>query len=270
MKTTIYDSKNIPLQTGEGRSCSRGTRRTNSDEGANRNAFTLAEVLITLGIIGVVAALTLPTIITKYQKQETATKLKKVYTILQQAVRAAEVDNEALKYWEFRDGNNFFDTYMKSHLRVLTDYKNTRFPTEYAPQCLNLNKTNCLGYGELRDANTRKVILSDGTLLSFQVCPLQGGQKIGVIIVTDINGFKKPNRYGRDLFLLTIQPEFGVVPYGAGYITNSVYWNDPNSLDRNKLLANDHVDMCNKNKGGGFCAAVIYMDNWEIKDDYPW
>ena len=64
MKTTIYDSKNIPLQTGEGRSCSRGTRRTNSGEGAKRNAFTLAEVLITLGVIGVVAALTMPTLMT--------------------------------------------------------------------------------------------------------------------------------------------------------------------------------------------------------------
>lgn len=268
MKTTIYDSKNIPLQTGEGRCCSRGTSRTNSGEGANRNAFTLAEVLITLGIIGVVAALTLPTIITKYQKQETATKLKKVYTILQQAVRAAEVDNEALKYWEFRDGNNFFDTYMKSHLNVLTDYKNTQFPTEYTPQCLN--KTNCLNFGQLRDANTRKVILSDGTLLSFQVSSLHDGQKIGVVIVTDINGFKKPNRYGRDLFLLTIQPEFGVVPYGIGYSFHSLDSNDPNLLDRNKLLANGRDNGCNKYQRGGYCAAVIYMDNWEIKDDYPW
>ena len=42
MKTKINDSKNLPLPTGEGRSCSRGTRRTNSGEGASRNAFTLA------------------------------------------------------------------------------------------------------------------------------------------------------------------------------------------------------------------------------------
>ena len=154
---------------------------------------------------------------------------------------------------------------MKSHLNVLTDYKNTQFPTEYTPQCLN--KTNCIRFGELRATTTRKVILSDGTLLSFQVSSLHGQQKIGVVIVTDINGFKKPNRYGRDLFLLSIQPEFGVVPYGIGYTWD---WNDPNSLDRNKLLANGHAERCNKNQGGGYCAAVIYMDNWEIKDDYPW
>ena len=46
-------------------------------------AFTLAEVLITLGIIGIVAAMTLPILIGKYQKMQTATQLKKAYKRLQ-------------------------------------------------------------------------------------------------------------------------------------------------------------------------------------------
>jgi prepilin-type N-terminal cleavage/methylation domain-containing protein len=45
-------------------------------------AFTLAEVLITLAIIGVVAALTIPTVVRNYQKQETITRLKKAYSAL--------------------------------------------------------------------------------------------------------------------------------------------------------------------------------------------
>lgn len=52
-------------------------------------AFTLAEVLITLGIIGVVAAMTLPTLINSYKKQQTVTHLQKVYTSLNQALRLA-------------------------------------------------------------------------------------------------------------------------------------------------------------------------------------
>lgn len=47
-----------------------------------KKAFTLAEVLITLGIIGVVAAITIPGLITKYQKLATVVKLKKVYSQL--------------------------------------------------------------------------------------------------------------------------------------------------------------------------------------------
>ena len=44
----------------------------------NKKAFTLVEVLITLGIIGVVAAMTLPALIQKQHRKETSVKLKKV------------------------------------------------------------------------------------------------------------------------------------------------------------------------------------------------
>ena len=62
-------------------------------------AFTLAEVLITLAIIGVVAAMTLPTLITKYRKQQTVAHLKKVYTSLNQAMRLSEAEFGPYEHW---------------------------------------------------------------------------------------------------------------------------------------------------------------------------
>ena len=59
-------------------------------------AFTLAEVLITLGIIGVVAALTLPSVIAKYQDKVTVTKVKKAYAMFSQAYLSAINDNGGL------------------------------------------------------------------------------------------------------------------------------------------------------------------------------
>ena len=56
-------------------------------------SFTMAEVLITLGIIGIVAAMTLPALIQKYQKQETSARLKKFYTTMNQAIMMSEIDN---------------------------------------------------------------------------------------------------------------------------------------------------------------------------------
>ena len=53
-------------------------------------AFTLAEVLITLGIIGVVAAMTIPTLMSKYYEKQTYTRLKETYSILSQALRSVE------------------------------------------------------------------------------------------------------------------------------------------------------------------------------------
>ena len=46
-----------------------------------KKAFTLAEVLITLGIIGIVAAMTLPVVIGNYQKKVTAAKVKKFWNL---------------------------------------------------------------------------------------------------------------------------------------------------------------------------------------------
>lgn len=62
-------------------------------------SFTMAEVLITLGIIGIVAAMTLPALIQKYQKQETSARLKKFYTTMNQAIMMSEIDNGDMRYW---------------------------------------------------------------------------------------------------------------------------------------------------------------------------
>lgn len=59
-------------------------------------AFTLAEVLITLGIIGVVAAMTIPTLVTNADKKATATKLKVFYSKINQAVKLSSAYNENL------------------------------------------------------------------------------------------------------------------------------------------------------------------------------
>lgn len=70
----------------------------------NKKAFTLAEVLITLGIIGVVAALTLPTLIEEHQKKVTVTRLKAFNSIMSQAFQAAKLEYGD---WENWDGNTF-------------------------------------------------------------------------------------------------------------------------------------------------------------------
>ena len=60
----------------------------------NKRAFTLAEVLITLGIIGVVAAMTLPVLISNHRKQVYVTQLKKSVSTLEQAFHLALADSE--------------------------------------------------------------------------------------------------------------------------------------------------------------------------------
>lgn len=89
-------------------------------------AFTMAEVLITLGVIGIVAAMTLPTVITKYRKQVTVTSLKKFYTVMAQAIEQSSLDNGSPEYWsiapvkngeiytDYADTEQFFNLYLKN------------------------------------------------------------------------------------------------------------------------------------------------------------
>ena len=84
-------------------------------------AFTLAEVLITLGIIGVVASMTLPTLVGKYKKVQTISQLKKTYTVLNQAFRHSEADNESSLYWNVDNGiDYYFNTYWKTNLNIIS------------------------------------------------------------------------------------------------------------------------------------------------------
>ena len=62
--------------------------------------FTLAEVLITLGIIGIVAAMTMPTLIQNYKRNVLETRISKFASVYQQAVRMAEAEHGELQYWE--------------------------------------------------------------------------------------------------------------------------------------------------------------------------
>ena len=94
--------------------------------------FTLAEVLITLGIIGIVAAMTLPALTANYRKQVVVTRMQKFYTVFNQAIKMSELANGELGTWDMMgsaDYNTpegsvkFFNKYLKSYIKTLkTEY----------------------------------------------------------------------------------------------------------------------------------------------------
>jgi len=82
--------------------------------------FTLAEVLITLGIIGVVAALTMPALVANYKKQEAVSKLKKSYTMVAQALKMSELDNGEFQYWDKgRDANAYLEKFWLPYFKSI-------------------------------------------------------------------------------------------------------------------------------------------------------
>lgn len=91
--------------------------------------FTLAEVLITLGVIGIVAALTLPVMISKSKKRVVETQIKEYYSMMNQAFKLAEGDYGDMSGWdvpesveEFGGSSDYewFQTYLQPYLKSST------------------------------------------------------------------------------------------------------------------------------------------------------
>ena len=230
-------------------------------------AFTLAEVLITLGIIGVVAAMTMPVLIQNYQKKQTAVKLKATYSLLAQAVQLSEADNGELEYWDFSlNSQDFFDKYFSKYLTFINTKVNDDNIDYY---WLNGEKIT----GNFKEVvNTSYIgILNNGAKLFYHTA----GELYTFTIIVDINGEARPNKVGRDVFHFSLSSKDGLRPWGYNNINYSndggqdASSNFGTNLDRDILTGNG-LYACNKASRGRWCAALIMADGWEIKSDYPW
>ena len=146
--------------------------------------FTLAEVLITLGIIGVVAALTMPTLIANYQKRILVTQLKKEVNVIQNSFQQI-IANEGV--------SNICETSIADENctpdspSINVDAYKKYFGLEAAPASSNSAKV--LGEGGI-------ILQSkNGAIFAFD----------GFDILIDINGDKGPNKGGRDRFYVNLQ-----------------------------------------------------------------
>lgn len=222
--------------------------------------FTLAEVLITLGIIGVVASLTLPAIIMNYQKKETVARLKKVYSILYQAIIMSEVDNGPIESWDRNETPySYFNKYLKPYIKNIqsTNYDRNNMPLY---KCANGTIENSFTY---LYQNAGVMVLSDGSMIFLSKVKSTVSNSIAV----DLNGFNKPNIIGRDFFMFSIPINDSLhklVPYGA-YNTSDMPFGE---WKRENTQKGSYA--CSREGRGQFCSALIMIDGWEIKDDYPW
>lgn len=240
-----------------------------SDENNRNMAFTLAEVLITLVIIGIVAAITVPSLIVSYHQEATLTQLKKAYSTIAQTTNRAIADNGPVQGWEIIGGSNTFKGAMDTTERYLIPYLNI------LKKCETYNQTDChfiiYGLNGKEISNTNKApfntsylfYLNDGTLIATNV--IKASDRNRIIVTIDVNGKRPPNRMGRDIFRMEYY--LGSTGKYAKYNGKLV----PTYVDysRTDLLSNKS-DRCNKKQNGDACFALILQDNWQIKPDYPW
>ena len=237
-------------------------------------AFTLSEVLITLGIIGVVAAMTIPTLITNYQKRQTALGVKKAYTELNQIVRMATADYGDPSGWDYY-GENELQQWVETYILPYTKATGAQLCSNFKP-CQNINLFCTLHNTQISHMNGNYVISKLGTPVGYAFTRYGGTYGKETRVRVYINNPKKP-MIGKDIFTFVFStgddsPTFK--PYGIGKLGNLNA--GINNGDRNTLLGT-RLGGCNqKASGSGYwgpgdaCAAVIMMDGWQISKDYPW
>ena len=214
-------------------------------------AFTLAEVLITLGIIGVVAAITIPTLSQKLYEKRTVTQLRAVQSILAQAIKAAEAEDGEVEGWGLKQDRSKEDAELiaeklRKHMKVAhdcgtePDTNGFCFPnTTYT--YLNGNKSP--NYANLD--YYYKIVLNNGASIFIQSYPDNTDNDEGYLSFNvDINGPKPPNTVGKDLFDFNYS-KGSVRPNGA-----------PGSYGDGK---------CDKKKSGWGCAYYVLQTGKLLK-----
>ena len=203
-------------------------------------AFTLAEVLITLGIIGVVAAMTMPSLMQHYKRQQATARIKKFVSVINQALISAENDLGPREDWVKGEEDNsdsaydFLNTYIKPYIKSADIEKRTLFG---------------------RNMATLRFV--DGSQMSI---------KIGACydIWYDINGEKGPNEKGKDIFVFILCKNGG-----CNFNSNQVrgYYCAPTGqqFPTHEQL----IDNCKDRNRGSYCTILLEQNGYEFPKDYP-
>lgn len=197
-----------------------------------KKAFTLAEVLITLGVIGVIAALTIPILINNSRENQYNSGVKEAYAILQAALKTVVLNNSTVNV-----GNGWGGSYSQSFLDDFASVMNVA-KKDLCSNIMSNDGTNISYHwykGNLAGATwplsventTRCLILNNGMSLRFSAlanCNNFGLNGCGQIEV-DINGQSNPNMYGKDLYEFIVTKDsnnnYNVLPFGAAGDTYS-------------------------------------------------
>ena len=152
-----------------------GTTQVVDFNNIRRTAFTLAEVLITLGIIGVVAALTMPGLIANYRERVLVTAAKKAYSTITNALNMWNAQNDVVGNYEY---------FWISHENTEDLLKELSTLLNAVKVCTSQNLDECGGYYQVKTAKktndglgntatqnimnyTGRAILADGSFIAI-------------------------------------------------------------------------------------------------------
>ena len=223
---------------------------------AARLGFTLAEVLVTLGIIGVVSAMTVPTLMQNHQRKTYVTQLHKVYNEITQAALQYQTDRNAVNLREAGiNSEASANAFIRNYFKVVNE-------CEGLSGCFADSYKKMSG-GEVSLGNTRSFVLASGA----SVRPMYNAVGLALVsFLVDVNGKQGPNIAGRDLFIMCLYNN-GVLDDASYTIdddgnTSEIFDTVPLSEEERNKIFNSQ---CNSNSTGvAGCFGKILNDGWEM------
>lgn len=188
-----------------------------------KKAFTLAETLLTLMIIGVIASLTIPSLMYSAQNRDNVARLKKVSGILSTSTGLIQLEEGPVDGWEWVSEQNIADLY-KAKFKVEEDCGTGKGCFSEGIKGLNGSSLEDI----YNSASYYKMVLADGTCVALKACgggcsPADYGLDPSAMMVggfmVDLNGPKGPNVGGKDIFFFGLVKDKGV-QIGGSYSTN--------------------------------------------------
>lgn len=232
-----------------------------------RLGFTLAEVLITLGVIGVVAAMTIPTLMSAYNRHVVETRLYKIHSTFMQGIRMAQANSDSnftvqnpttgkedVNGFSWENSKLVFDEYFAPAFKISHTYpKGTRFNVYSTDRTTRVD-------GGGGNQTTYHIALIDGTVLGFTKV---GGQNTRFYLDITINPTNKKLISGKDTFFIAYQDD--------GYGNFKIY--NPYTRYSDEKLK----EFCTSHTHrpalaiypSAFCTALIVKNNFKIPSDYP-
>ena len=232
-------------------------------------AFTLAEVLVTLGIIGVVSAMTVPSLMQNYQRQSYVTQLSKVYNEFQQAFMKYINDKNAI---DLTEGGltsvASVQTFMSDYFRVVQKCTLGTFDPCFNKVYTNMNGTT-LGNGNYwAGVSAPCYVLASGASICIERVNYHS-LTIGDTafpyghITIDVNGPKGPNIAGRDLFFVTYYADGSIDEDGipqACHTDGKCGSSKTNAKDVRTAIGAS----CKSRGDAKGCFGLILNDNWQM------
>lgn len=231
--------------------------------------FTLAEVLVTLGVIGVVSALTVPTLVKNHQKKTFVVQLHKVYSEIQQASENYMNDHNAVSLREAGlTSRASVADFLHSYFKVVKtcDEGDKRTPC-FADKYSSMDKSTTSNAGNFTWNAASCVTLASGATVMTDYPTLYTEDVNGVTsyfgrMLIDVNGPSGPNIGGRDLFYLSFYDDGSLDVEGVTPPCRQQGSCDGSSVK--DVRENLYTTSCQSSYFGIGCFGKILNDNWEM------